>query len=659
MQFIPRQQNDEELLVGGIFSLTGYLSLSGLYKRKGAELKIEMINEAGGIKGNHLKLITYDDHSSPEQAARIAETLVLKHRVIAMIGTGSLPISKAVARIANKYKVPVFLNSGYAIDPFSDLFVFNTSHKTEFAVACSFGHFLEKGIDRIALLMPKGPLGDLGSWLARQVGRQLGVKIVGEERFDVSLPEMTSQLERLKDLKPLALFSFVTGEPAARLVEKMAQLGINIPLLVSHGNATPAFLRLVARASVPLVMPSGKTMILNLIPESDPCKNKLTAFSERHVERFGEPANYCSAESADAIDLLAEGLRSSGRAGGRILRDAVEAIKQFEGMQGVYNLSPIDHYGTQAEHMVLLGVQDGTWHLTNRPSSIRVFEAIHSNNKTRLVFSLARAFNEPSAEALRVANETPEAKQMQAAQLGLNCTNLKTDPYITVRLLSQEKQELIEAVREEDYVKAKESLCRSLTISLLQYYEAFEPLRLAVSELFYALFDAAVSEKEVDLEKLVELKLRYVLEWGNLKDQEALCFWTVKVFRETMELLSESKRERGTGLFKNVLRFIEMHFSEDLTVDRIASEVCLSPSRLIHRIKSQYGLTLSDCITRIRMDKAKALLRKTEMTICEIAHEVGYSDQGYFTRVFKKCMNKTPGSYRKGCREGFLSTRHS
>jgi len=112
------------------------------------------------------------------------------------------------------------------------------------------------------------------------------------------------------------------------------------------------------------------------------------------------------------------------------------------------------------------------------------------------------AFNEPSAEALRVANETPEAKQMQAAQLGLNCTNLKTDPYITVRLLSQEKQELIEAVREEDYVKAKESLCRSLTISLLQYYEAFEPLRLAVSELFYALFDAAVSEKEVDLENL-------------------------------------------------------------------------------------------------------------------------------------------------------------
>ena len=658
MQIISQQQREEELLVGGIFSLTGYLSWSGDYKRKGAELKIEMINEAGGINGNRLKLIAYDDCSSPEQAARIAEMLVLKHRVVAMVGTGSLPISGAVARVANKYKVPTFLNSGYAIDPLSDLFIFNTSHKTEFAVACSFGHFVERGIDRIALLMPKGPLGDLGSWLGRQVGSQLGIKIVGEERFDVSLPEMTSQLERLRSLKPLALFSFVTGEPAACLVARMAQLGINIPLLVSHGNANPAFLKLAARTSVPLIVPSGKTMILDSIPACDPCKNKMTDFSKKHARRFGEPANYCSAESADAIDLLAEGLRSSGRPDGRILRDAVEAIKQFEGMQGVYDLSPIDHYGTQVEHMVLLDVQDGTWHLTKRFSSVGVFEAIHSDNKSRLVFRLARAFNEPSTEALKLAYETPGSTKMLAAQVGLSCTNLKSDPCFAVKLSYREKQELMQAIREEDYTKAKESLCRSLTFSLLQYYDAFEPLKLAVSELFHALFDAASNEEGVDLEKLIELKFKYVLEWANLKDQEALCYWTVRAFRETMELLSERQRERRTGLLKNILRFIEMHFAENLTVDRIAREVCLSPSRLIHRMKTQYGLTLSDCIARARMDKAKALLRDTDMTICEIAHEVGYLDQGYFTRVFKKCLNKTPGNYRESSRVGFASTQN-
>ena len=325
----------------------------------------------------------------------------------------------------------------------------------------------------------------------------------------------------------------------------------------------------------------------------------------------------------------------------------------------VYDLSPIDHYGTQVEHMVLLDVQDGIWHLTKRLSSVGVFEAIHSDNKKRLVFRLARAFNEPSTEALKLAYETPGSTRRLAAQVGLSCTNLKGDPCFAVKLSSREKQELIQAIREEDYTKAKESLCRSLTISLLQYYEAFEPLKLAVSELFHALFDAAASEEGVDLEKLIELKSKYVLEWTDLKDQEALCFWTVKAFREVIELISERQRERGTGLLKNILRFIEIHFAENLTVDRIAREVCLSPSRLIHRMKSQYGLTLSDCIAKTRMDKAKALLKDTDMTICEIAHEVGYVDQGYFTRVFKKCLNKTPGNYRESSRLGFPSNRDS
>ena len=55
---------------------------------------------------------------------------------------------------------PAFVNSGYAIDPATDLFVFNTAHKTEFAIACSFQYFVERGMNKLALLMPEGPLGD-------------------------------------------------------------------------------------------------------------------------------------------------------------------------------------------------------------------------------------------------------------------------------------------------------------------------------------------------------------------------------------------------------------------------------------------------------------------------------------------------------------------
>jgi len=62
--------------IGGIFPLTGALSWLGEYKKKGADLKVELINKAGGINGHPLELISYDDQSSPETASRVAQRLV-------------------------------------------------------------------------------------------------------------------------------------------------------------------------------------------------------------------------------------------------------------------------------------------------------------------------------------------------------------------------------------------------------------------------------------------------------------------------------------------------------------------------------------------------------------------------------------------------------
>ena len=76
--------------IGGIFPLTGYLSWLGEYKKKGSELKVELINKAGGVNGRPLELVVYDDQSSPETASRVAQRLVSKDEVIAMIGTASV-----------------------------------------------------------------------------------------------------------------------------------------------------------------------------------------------------------------------------------------------------------------------------------------------------------------------------------------------------------------------------------------------------------------------------------------------------------------------------------------------------------------------------------------------------------------------------------------
>jgi branched-chain amino acid transport system substrate-binding protein len=615
------RSNQLELKIGGIFPLTGYLSWSGKYKRKAAELKISMVNESGGIYGHPLRLIAYDDRSSAEQASLIAEKLVLKHRVVAMVGTGSLPVSRAVAAVANRYRTPAFVNSGYAIDPLKDLFVFQ--------------YFVEKGINRLALLMPFGPLGDLGSSLAKRLSIQMGIQIVGEEKFDVASPDVSAQLIRLRDLKPLALFSFVTGQPTVCVSSTMANLGMDLPLLVSHGNANPRFLKMVRKAPVKLIVPSGKATVLDAIEETDPCKNVVKDFCSRHIERYGEPANYYSAELSDAIDLVVKGLKHTGTADSEDLRDAVESTKNFIGMQGVYNLSPMDHYGTGIREIVLLTAGDGAWRFERTFASIDHFEDVHRDRKRRLIRVLADALSLPSVGSVSQSLGKPNLYERIEPGSG---------PYSAPKLLCQLKQDLSRSMRERDFQDARQALFHTLEIALLQDFESKDKLKLAVLELFLLLFHAAIEEG--DLEDMASLRHRFTVEWESLNDRESLCLWIVRVFDNLKQIFYSVDREKSVDLFKRVVDFIDSHFSEELSIQRIAGEVCLSPSRLIHRMRDDYNTTVSSCVTEVRMKKAKTLLRHTNISISAIAQDVGYRDQSHFTRVFRKHVGCTPRNYR-------------
>jgi YesN/AraC family two-component response regulator len=295
--------------------------------------------------------------------------------------------------------------------------------------------------------------------------------------------------------------------------------------------------------------------------------------------------------------------------------------------------------------MVLLTIKDGKWHFAKAFSSIAFSENIYANQKKELIYQLASLLAEPCPNGLDKSDQVPEFREMAASRDSLNCTSSNFGLYSVVKLYCQEKQELIRAVRKEDAMKAKQTLYRLLTIALSQHFENFEILKISILELFLALFDT-VADEGADLDRLAKFKHNFTVEWENVKDRETLCIWIIRVLDKTMDSLSKRMRDKNLGLLKKVLRFIEACYSDNLTVAQIAHEVCLSESRLIHRMKSQYGLTLSDCIAKVRIEKAKAMLKNTDMPISKIAHEVGYGDQSYFTKVFKKNLNCTPKDFR-------------
>ena len=94
-------------------------------------------------------------------------------------------------------------------------------------------------------------------------------------------------------------------------------------------------------------------------------------------------------------------------------------------------------------------------------------------------------------------------------------------------------------------------------------------------------------------------------------------------------------------------QFLSRNLAEDVNLEEIARHVCLSPSRLAHLFREQMGVNLVRWREDQRMILAKHLLQSSCSPIAKIAGLVGYDDQMYFSRVFRKRVGVSPSEFRK------------
>jgi branched-chain amino acid transport system substrate-binding protein len=355
------QATKEPYKIGCLVPLTGIASWSGLISQRGAQVQTDLINAAGGVNGHPIEVIYYDTQSKPEESSRAAYRLIANDKVVAITGGDSVPVAAPIHALANQNKIPTIYGGGYPVNPEKEPYSFNFSHPTDFAIARPFAYFKKRGFTKIAFLSPIGSLGDLAINLGKKYAPEYGLTIVGEEKFDASSSDVTAQLAKLRTLKPDAYVAFATGEPAAMVARNAAQINIKEPILVSHGNATPGFLKMIGNLSSVVIVPSGKMTVYEQLPDSDPAKKLMAAFDKRMKERFNEAGTYYAGQNADGIGIIVEAIKKAGGTDPVKMRDAMEATKGYVGYNGVFNMSPKDHYGLHLYDMVNITAKGGKW----------------------------------------------------------------------------------------------------------------------------------------------------------------------------------------------------------------------------------------------------------------------------------------------------------
>ena len=120
-----------------------------------------------------------------------------------------------------------------------------------------------------------------------------------------------------------------------------------------------------------------------------------------------------------------------------------------------------------------------------------------------------------------------------------------------------------------------------------------------------------------------------------------------KIIERLGKQYSELREKQYKKKILDILDFIDCNIEEKLTLEMIADHVCLNKSYLSRYFKSEYGQGLISYINFIKMQKAKELLKVPDSYLMQIALDLGYEDQSYFNRVFKKYVGQNPGEYKK------------
>jgi len=331
--------------VGFFAPLTGFAAADGTSAKNAVMLAVEKINSSGGINGNKVELIVYDDRHNPKESVAIANKLIEKDKVVAVVsGSYSMP-TRVTAPIFNKAGIPMV--AGYAVDPsitragkyiFRNGFLGEVEGKAAGEVAVN----LLKA-KKIAMFTIDNDYGRAISKGFRERVKKFGGKVVYEHAFAIGTKDFSAMLTKVKELSPDLLFISGYYSEAAMAVKQARDLGLPCKLLGEEGFDSPKFLELAGKAA------EGVIITTNL--NRDDPRPFVQEFLKSYKAKYGMAPDMVGASSYDAFMIIANAIRKAGPKPDAI-RDAIANMKNYEGLTGL-----IKHFNKLGEVMKPVQVQ--------------------------------------------------------------------------------------------------------------------------------------------------------------------------------------------------------------------------------------------------------------------------------------------------------------
>ena len=331
--------------------LTGFAAADGNSALVGAQLAVEQVNAAGGIDGDTIELVVYDDQASPKEAAPLAVKMTTQDEVTAGISGSYSGSTRAAATIFQENGVPYI--SAYAVHP--DItragdHVFRTSFMGEVqgrAGAKLIGELM--GLKRVALITLNNDFGKSLATGFKERAADFGIEITGESEYSIKDREFGPIVSKVKADNPDAIYASGYFFTAGPLVRQVRAAGITAPVIGQEGYDSQKFIEIAG--------PDAEGVIITTSLDRDSSNPITQAFIKGFEDKAGYPTDMVAASAHTAVLVMAQALRKAGAGDRAALRSAI-AESSVDASTGHISFNALGEVKKDVQVQV---VKDGAW----------------------------------------------------------------------------------------------------------------------------------------------------------------------------------------------------------------------------------------------------------------------------------------------------------
>lgn len=269
------------------------------------------------------------------------------------------------------------------------------------------------------------------------------------------------------------------------------------------------------------------------------------------------------------------------------------------------------------------------------------------NQLSTLLFMSVGFLNNVSAENRMLDSERSQEIQGQVTSYILELKREEALPPYPFEL----ERALLQSIARQDADEARALLNKLLGAIMFAGGGDLELMKSRLYELLVLISRTAI-ENGAGAERTLRLCHEYRHAVMDLQTADALCLWLSGVASGFMKELFGFAGAKHANIIHRCTQYIGNHYSEHITLEKTARLVYLSPAYLSRIFKRETGITFNAYLNRVRINKTKELLRQRKLRLTDISLLVGYEDQSYFTKVFKRVTGMLPHVYRENVLPG-------